>query len=458
MNVCPTIRARLGRFWLAIALLIVGTGLARTPTTVPQIEITGPIGPATSDYVVRALDQAASDNAPLVILRLDTPGGLDGAMRDIVQAVLASPVPVAGFVGPAGARAASAGTYILYATHFAAMAPTTNLGAATPVSLAGDRPAGKTSSESADDAPDNATSMRRKVINDSVAYIRGLAEQRGRNVDWAERAVREGVSLGARQALEAGVIDAIVADPAALLQRLNGQRIETVSGVHTLDLGAARITPRLPDWRTRLLQVITHPTVAYLLFMVGIYGLILEGLNPGATVPGVIGGISLLTALFAFQLLPVNMAGLGLLILGIALMIAELFAPSFGILGLGGVAAFVFGSVMLMDSSIPGFDIPLGLIGGIAVAAALLLVGILYMFLRSRRQRVWTGREGLVGQRCVALEDFDGEGRVLLQGESWLADCDRPVRREDKLIVVAVDGLQVTVRPADRQPGTAYRH
>ena len=464
---------------LALGLLAAGGVLAQNDgaddatadetTAVQEIAIDGAIGPATSDYIRGALTDAAAADAPLVILRLDTPGGLDGAMREIVQAVLASPVPVAAYVGPAGARAASAGTYILYASHVAAMAPATNLGAATPVSMGGDSPAapeGDPDGETRDgdseadrndageeatrepETADNATAKRRKVVNDAVAYIRSLAERRDRNADWAERAVREGVSLSAEAALEAGVVEHIVPDSRALLAAIDGTSVETRGGTRRLAVADRAIEVREPGWRTRFLSIITQPTVAYLLFMIGIYGLILEALNPGATVPGVVGGISLLCALFAFQILPVNYAGLALIVLGIGLIVAEAFAPSFGMLGLGGMAAFVFGSIMLMDTDVPGYEIPLGLIGGLATASALLLLLIVVMFMRSRRQRVHTGREGLIGTRCVAIEDFDGEGRVRLQGESWLAVCATPVAREQTLVVTAVDGLTVTVEPA----------
>lgn len=464
---------------LAIGLLAAGGVLAQNETAedaatdaevpVHEIAIDGAIGPATSDYIRGALSDAASADAPLVILRLDTPGGLDGAMREIVQSILASPVPVAAYVGPSGARAASAGTYILYASHVAAMAPATNLGAATPVSMGGDSPAAPASEpdgqnpdgdseadpDNAEDdaAPDpettdNATAKRRKLVNDAVAYIRSLAERRNRNADWAERAVREGVSLSAEAALDAGVVDHIVPDSRALLAAIDGTSVETRSGTRRLAVADRAIEVQAPGWRTQFLSLITQPTVAYLLFMIGIYGLILEALNPGATVPGVVGGISLICALFAFQVLPVNYAGLALIVLGIGLIVAEAFAPSFGMLGLGGVAAFVFGSIMLMDTDVPGYEIPLGLIGGLATASALLLLLIVMMFLRSRRQRVHTGRAGLIGTRCVALEDFDSEGRVRLQGESWLAVCATPVARDQTLVVTAVDGLTVTVEPA----------
>lgn len=430
-------------------------------TAVREIAIVGAIGPATSRYVADEIDDAAAADAPLIIIRLDTPGGLDGAMREIVQSILASPVPVAAYVGPSGARAASAGTYILYASHIAAMAPATNLGAATPVTMGGSTPGGgepgvddkKTddsqNSGEADTTSDNSSAKRRKLVNDAVAYIRSLAEKRGRNADWAERAVREGVSLSAEQALARDVVDHVADNEQALLAAIDGSTVETATGERRLATADLAIEAREPDWRTQFLTLITQPTVAYLLFMVGIYGLILEGLNPGATVPGVIGGISLLCALFAFQVLPVNYAGLALIALGAGLMIAEAFAPSFGMLGLGGVVAFVFGSIMLMDTDVPGFEIPLGVIGGIAVASALLMLLIIFMFVRSRKRRVHTGHEGLVGSRCFALEDFQREGRVWLHGESWLAECARPVQRDQRLTVTGAEGLKVFVHARD---------
>ncbi len=444
----------------ACLLALAGLAPAAASAQVIELRIEGPIGPATSNYVSSGLDQAAAENATLVLLTIDTPGGLDTAMREIVQAVLASPVPVAGYVTPGGARAASAGTYILYASHIAAMAPATNLGAATPVQMGGGGPlpGGEPAPESSEDdesaeneatAADSDTAKRRKVVNDAVAYIRGLAEQRGRNADWAEQAVREGVSLTASAALEQNVIDLVADSRQALLADIDGREVTTRAGTVTLATADAAIDQREPDWRDRLLAIITNPTVAYILMMIGIYGLILEGYNPGALVPGTVGAICLLVALFAFQILPVNFAGLALLALGIALMVAEAFAPSFGILGLGGVVGFVVGSIMLMDTGVPGYEIPLAIIGATATAAALLMFLIVYLFARSRRERVVTGREGLIGATAEASEDFDQRGWVLLHGESWQATTSSPVRSGQSLRVTGVEGLTVTVVPAD---------
>jgi membrane-bound serine protease (ClpP class) len=430
------------------------------------LTIDGPIGPATTGYLEQGIAEAEREGADLVLLRIDTPGGLDQAMRDIVKAILGARVPVVGYVAPSGARAASAGTYILYATHVAAMAPATSLGAATPVSLGGgggplpspgdgsgkDENGGGT--ENGEPVADNETAMRRKVVNDAVAYIRGLAERRGRNADWAEQAVREGVSLSADEAVAQNVVDLVAESTAALLAAIDGRKVTVAGAEITLATGDLTLVEREPDWRMKLLAVITNPAVAYILMMIGIYGLILEGYNPGSLVPGVTGAICLLLALFAFQILPVNFAGLALIGLGVALMIAEVFAPSFGILGLGGVAAFVFGSIMLMDTDVPGYEVPLTIIGATATLMMFLIVAL---FMRSHSRRVTTGSEGMIGAVGEALEDFDGHGRVFVHGENWRAAAAVPVARGQTVRVTAMNGLTLTVTPADESGATTRR-
>ena len=483
------------------------------------LEINGAIGPATSHYVVRGIESAQKVGSPLVILEMDTPGGLDTSMRDIIRAILASSVPVVTYVGPSGARAASAGTYILYASHVAAMAPATNLGAATPVSIGGgepapepnptptskptpnptsapddadkaasDRPAsGKPQTEKPDKSaaskgntgakdrssakdgegasPNNASpagqpapaepppqpssAMERKVVNDAVAYIRSLAELRGRNADWAEQAVRGAASLSASAALKEKVIDLIAPDIQGLLAQLDGREVKL--GDHALKL-ATRDLPvqrMKPDWRTELLAVITNPTVAYGLMLIGIYGLLFEGYNPGAVFPGVVGTICLLLALFAFQILSVNYAGLALVVLGVGMIIAEFFFPTFGSLGLGGLIAFVVGSLILFDTDVPGMNIALPLIGAIATVGGLVIVGIVYIAARSMRSPVVTGVQGMIGENAEVFQSFTGIGRVRYRGELWNARSNTELRAGQPVRIVKVEGLTLWVEPLE---------
>jgi len=440
--------------------------------------VEGPIGPATRDFVTRSLDRAAERGAELVIIRMDTPGGLDASTRDIIKAILASPVPVATYVAPSGARAASAGTYILYASHIAAMSPATNVGAATPVAIIGGNPApsqepagsrdeddssepdedgaadeddsagkGKGRGKGAKEAP-AGDAMTKKAINDSVAYIRGLAEKRGRNADWAEEAVREAVSITSEEALKLGVIDLIADNLGDLLAQIDGRTVEVAGVERQLQTSGLVIETMEPDWRSELLGVITSPTIAYLLLLIGVYGLILEGYNPGAILPGVVGAICLLMALYALQMLPVNYAGLGLIVLGVILMIAEVMSPSFGALGFGGIIAMVIGSIILIDTDVPGFVVSRPLIGSIAVVGSLGLMAIIWIAVRARQRPVVSGREQLLGAAGVALEDFDHEGSVYVHSERWTAVADSPVRRDQAVVVTGLDGLTLKVRPA----------
>ncbi len=431
------------------------------------LQISGPIGPATRDFILDGLEQAAGSGAVLVVIEMDTPGGLDTSMRDIIKAILASPVPVATYVSPPGSRAASAGTYILYASHIAAMAPATNLGAATPIPVGGtsplpDRP-GKADpdepaagdeaqpGEEAEDArgADPADAASAKAVNDAIAYIRSLAERRGRNADWAEKAVREAASLSAEKAAELGVVDLVASDIGDLLSQIHGREVEVVGGSVTLDTQNLVVDRIEPDWRTRLLATVTNPTVAYLLLLIGIYGLLFEGYNPGAILPGVAGAICLLIAAYAFQILPVNYAGLALIALGIVLMISEVFVPSFGVLGIGGIIAFVAGSVILMDTDIPGFGVPRTLIGSIGLLGGGIVMAIVWLAVRARRRPVVSGMEEMVGALAVAAADFDEHGQVLVHGEIWQAHSDEPVRKDQPLRVTAANGLTLSVKPAE---------
>jgi membrane-bound serine protease (ClpP class) len=413
----------------AAAFFLAGAALAQSPAVL-VVPLDGAVGPASADFVSRAIKKAARDKAQLVIIRMDTPGGLDTSMRELIKDILASPVPVATFVAPGGARAASAGTFILYASHIAAMAPGTNLGAASPVSIGGGgAPSGKGDKDKAAEAMDT---MTKKVTNDAVAYIRGLAEMRGRNADWAEKAVREAVSLPAQEALKLKVIEHVATDVPDLLRQLG----RADSQVTTIEV----------DWRTKVLAVITNPSIAYILILVGIYALIFEFMNPGLVLPGVVGAICLLLALYAFHLLPVNYAGLALIVLGIAFMVAEAFLPAFGSLGVGGLVAFVIGSVILIeDTAVPGFEIPYALIGGVAAATAAFIFFVFAAAMKNRKRPVVSGREYLIGAPAEALEDFEAEGWARVQGETWRVRSGAPVRRGERLRVTAIDGLTLTV-------------
>ncbi len=432
------------------------------------LSLEGAVSPATADYAVRGIRAAAERNAELVVLKMDTPGGLDAAMRSIIKEILSSPVPVAAFVAPGGARAASAGTYILYASHIAAMAPGTNLGAATPVAIgiggrpdskpmpAADEDAGKKGGQSKDAGKEQAAlpdAMTAKQVNDAAAYIRGLAQLRGRNGEWAEQAVRRAVSLSASEALQQKVIDVVAEDVPALLKQIDGRKI-TIQGVGRALATANAETEALdPDWRSELLAVIANPGMALILMMIGIYGLIYEFSNPGFIGPGVVGAICLVLAAFAFQLLPINYAGLGLILLGVGFVIAEAFVPSFGILGIGGAVALTFGVVILFDGETPGaFQLSVPFIITLSAVTSGIVFATVALALRARRRPVVSGSEELIGAHGVALEDFEKEGWVRVAGERWRAMTSAPLQRGQSLRVTSRTGLTLAVEP-DNQKG-----
>lgn len=425
------------------------------------LTISGPIGPATSDYVLHGLEEAMSAGAELVILKMDTPGGLDVAMRDIIQGIISSPIPVATFVSPSGARAASAGTYILYASHIAVMAPATTLGAATPVKIGGmpefpGSPKPSEAEQSKDDETNDEDSsdnkhlpnaMQRKIVNDAAAYIRGLAQLRGRNVEWAEKAVRSASSLSAEEAIKINVIDLIANNTTELLEKLNGRSLSVLGQEHTLATESVSITYHEPDWRNKLLSVITDPNILPILMTLGMFGLIYEMLNPGFVLPGVLGGICILLALYAAQVLPINYAGLALILLGILFMVGEVFVPSFGVLGIGGVIAFVIGSIILIDTDYAGYGVSLPFISTFAIVNALFFFSILTIVSRARTRPVVSGIEELIGSAGEVIETVEDYSRVRVHSENWQAKSQMRIAPGQIIRVIGIEGLTLIVEP-----------
>lgn len=405
------------------------------------LEIQGAIGPAVADYVVRGLEKAQGAKASVVVLQMDTPGGLSESMREINKAILASKVPVATYVSPSGARAASAGTYILYASHFAVMAPGTNLGAATPVSIGGP---GSTSNGGKDK---QESILEHKATSDATAYIRSLAQLRGRNVEWAIRAVVKAESLSDKEALEKKVIDFKSSSIGVLLTDLNGRHTEVAGKPLIMQTNNIAIKKIAPDWRSRFLSVITDPSVAYMLLIVGVYGLFLEFTNPGVIFPGVLGTIALLIGLYALQLLPINYVGLALIFLGIGFLVAEVFITSYGVLGIGGIAAFILGSIMLMDTNVVGFGIPLPLIFTVTAVTATFILIILRLVLQSRRTPEVTGREEILVSTGEVVAILGERYQVRIKGEVWQAESKSSLQVGQHVKVIDMEGLILHIEP-----------
>jgi membrane-bound serine protease (ClpP class) len=439
-----------------LALLPAQAGAQNVPGgAVFVLDIKGAIGFAAAAQLEKALGQAQAQNAVLVV-RLDTPGGLVSSTRDMTRAILGARTPVVVYVAPTGARAASAGTYLVYASHLAAMAPGTHLGAATPIPLGPGLPGAPPSKPGSekDKSPDAdpADAAGRKSLNDAIAYIRTLAQLRNRNAQWAEKAVREAATLTATEAEKENVIEVIAASVEDLLTKIDGRTVTTSAGQVKLETRGRRVVEIEADWKTRFLSAITDPNIAFILLLIGIYGILFEFWSPGAIAPGVIGGISLIVALAALSVLPVNFAGLALLLLGIAFMVAEAFTPGIGLLGLGGLVAFVIGALFLFDPVAP--DVPLEisrpLIAGAAIASAAFLVGVLGLAVSARRRPVHSGADTMINSTGEVLAWSDGKGEVWIQGERWLARSDSPLNVGDKVRILRRTGLTLSVQPLDQ--------
>ncbi len=448
------IRVRVAAIFVNLCLGAVGAALSGLASTVPAaaeravvLEIDGAIGPPVADYIARELGSARAVDARLIIVRMNTPGGLDTSMRRIISAILASPVPVATYVAPNGARAASAGTYIAYASAIAAMAPGTNIGAATPVQFGGNPlfPSDQKSQKDEKKSGDSADTETRKIVNDATAYIRSLAAVSGRNADWAADAVRSAASLPAAEALSLHVIDVIADDVPDLLRKIDGREVTIAGKPARLATAGLEVETRPPDWQTELLMLVTNPNVAFILMLIGVYGLIFEFLSPGAVAPGLIGAISLLVALYALAFMPINYVGAALVLLGVALMIAEVHIGAFGALGVGGIAAFFIGAVMMFPGQVPGFSLSHGVVAVTALGSAALLLLALAAVLR-RRRPVVTGHEALIGAEGETVSWQNGEGRVRVKGEIWLARSDAALTAGSRVKIVGRDGLVLRVR------------
>jgi membrane-bound serine protease (ClpP class) len=440
-------------FLVALGMMPLNADTA--PRTAYLLKIDGAIGPATSAYISDGLEQAQQDGAELVVIAMDTPGGLDTSMREIIQNILAMPVPVVTYVHPSGARAASAGTYILYASHVAAMTPGTNLGAATPIQLGAPPPSSQDGdgTDGGDKPAQPASAGERKAVNDAVAYIRSLAELRGRDADWAESAVREAASLSAEAALRQGVIEIVAPDLASLMQQLDGRKLVVDGQERIMDTAGLALTEIEPDWIDRLLATITDPNIALILMMIGFYGLIFEFTNPGAIVPGTVGAISLLIALYALAALPVDFVGVALILLGLGLMVAEAFAPSFGMLGLGGLVSFLFGATIMFDTDIPAFRIAPSVLAAVGVFSAGLIFAIARLGVSSYRRHIETGTEELVGAVASVLDWEDGKGHVFVHSERWNAEGPRSLPKGASVTVTGIDGLKLSVSLIEEQDG-----
>lgn len=428
--------------WIAGCLLLAACGLAapaRAADRVVVVEISGAINPVVAEFVSSEIQSANAENDTLIVIQMDTPGGLDTSMRQIIKAIQVSKIPVATFVAPSGSRAASAGTFITIASHIAAMAPGTNIGAAHPVNLMGGE----------DKKGDEPSPMEEKILNDASAYIRSLAQARGRNEDWAEMAVRKSVSISAEEAKKLAVIDLIANNVDALVLAVDGREVKmSDGGTVTLATQGKAIEFRTMSPRENILDTISNPNIAYILMMIGLVGLYFELSNPGLILPGVLGGISIILALYAMQTLPINYAGLLLILLGGILFIAELNTPTMGLLSAGGVVSLLLGSLMLIDTDDPAMQISNMVLYPTLAASVFIALGTLYLATKSSQLKAISGAEGLIGTTGVVKKALNPGGSVYIRGELWNAVSDETIPEGETVVVEKVEGLKIKVRKA----------
>jgi membrane-bound serine protease (ClpP class) len=416
-----------------ISFLLLGLTVCMAQTKiVHQITIEGVINPAAREFIIESIDQAEQDGAEMLVIEMDTPGGLMDSMHDIVKRILSSDVPVAVYVAPSGSRAGSAGVFITMAAHIAAMAPGTNIGSAHPVNFGG--------------GADSSQVMMDKIVNDAVAGIKSVAEKRGRNAEWAEKAVRESINITETEALQQKVIDYVVPSVDSLLSAVDGKEVEVLSGKKVLDTHPARIEKFSMSWRQQVLNILSDPNIAYILMLIGIYGIFFELYNPGSVLPGVIGGICLILALYSFQTLPVNYAGVMLIFFAIILFLLEIKIASYGILTIGGIISLVIGSLMLIETDIPFLQISWKVIVGATVTTTLFFLFAIGMAYKALRRKPTTGREGLVGEEGMALTDIDQTGSVEVHGEIWTVTAGERIEKGQRIVVEAVDLKHLKLR------------
>jgi len=423
-------------FFFLILIFIFSISLKENYTTSKPIiyllQLNGMINPITSQYVVRGIEDAEKEEAECLILQLDTPGGLDTSMRDIIKKMLNSTIPIIIYVSPSGGRAASAGVFITLASNIAAMAPGTNIGAAHPVALGEEQ---------------ISEEMKAKMVNDAAAYIKSIAEKRGRNAQWAEKAVRESISITEQEAIEQGVIEFIANDVDELIEIIDGVRVTTASGTRVLKTKDAEIIPVKMSFKDLFLHSLTNPNVAYILLFLGLYGILGEFSNPGSFFPGIVGGISLILAFVAFQSIPINYGGLLLIIFGIVLFIIEIYTPTFGLLTAGGVTSLILGSFMLSKATAPFLRISLGLIIAMSLATVVFFIFALSKGIRIQWKKPVTGREGLIGKVGVAKTVLDPDGTIFIHGERWQASTnEESIKEGEEVEVLEVKGLKLIVK------------